>query len=73
MTRKLKGWRTILYNGALGNAINGLLAILLMTDFEVLGFSSKTAAWIILIVKVQDNFVNVWLRAITTTPMGKKF
>lgn len=71
--KTLKGWRTILYNGAFGNTVNGLIAILLATDFEVLGFSTKSAAWVILVLKVLDNIVNVWLRSVTTTPMGEKF
>ncbi len=68
----MKGWRTIIYNAISGIAGTGLLAVLLMTDWEILGFSAQTAGWLVLGLKVLDNVVNFYLRTITTTPVGKK-
>jgi small basic protein len=68
----MKGWRTIVYNAVSGVAGTGVIAVLLVTDFEVLGFSAQTAGWLALGIKVIDNLANAYLRSITTTPMGKR-
>lgn len=69
--RKLKGWRTVIYNAATGVATSGLIVLAMTTDWQVLGFSAHTAGWVVLGAKLADSVVNIALRAKTDTALGK--
>ena len=70
--KSLKGYRTVAYNVVSGVLGSGFIAILLATNWQVLGFSAAHAGWIMLVLKIIDHAANIWLRAVTDTPMGKK-
>jgi small basic protein len=65
----MKGYRTILFNMVSG--LVGIAAILMVTDFETLGFTAQQAATAALGLKIFDNVANLLLRAITTGPVGE--
>jgi small basic protein len=65
----LKGYRTVVYNAVSG--LVGIAAILMVADFELLGFTAQQAAMAALGLKIFDNLSNLLLRYITTTPVGE--
>lgn len=59
---KLKGWKTILLNIVLS-----ILPILNLTEFREI-LPDSYLPWYALLVAV----LNVWVRTLTTTPVGQK-
>ena len=64
----MKGYRTVLVNLLQG----GILTVFLTMDWQAAGLSEQHATWILGALGVGNVIANVWLRAITTTPIGRK-
>lgn len=64
----MKGWKTVMFNGLI--VLGSVIAYLDIADFTVLdNFLPKgTGA----LIGIGIGVVNIVLRAITTTPIGKK-
>jgi len=58
----MKGWRTVGWN-----TIIAVLALMEATNFTSMGFDAQTGAWLVFGAMV----VNVILRAVTSTPIGR--
>lgn len=66
--RWLKGWWTIIFNGAIALAVIVMEFMPFLLGFQWRGVvDAATAAWIVLAL----NLANIGLRMITTTPPGK--
>lgn len=59
---RLRGWRTLVFN-----TIAGLLPVLQLTEVAAV-MPDKWLPWYALTVALS----NMWLRAVTTTPIGQK-
>lgn len=60
---KLKGWKTVLINVALT-----IIPVLELSEFANV-LPDEYLKWYALGMAI----VNIWLRAVTSTPMGKKY
>ena len=69
----MKGYRTITYQGVKLLIDSGIMGVLLTVDWETAGFSAKTAIWVALGLSLIDKVANIYLRSITTTPMGERY
>ena len=68
----MKGYRTLIFNGLRAVVDSGILAFLLVVDWETAGFTPQVALWVVIGLSITDKAINMWLRSITTTPVGKK-
>lgn len=57
----MKGWRTILFN-----AVSSIVPILSLTEWHGLIPAEWLPYWLLFVA-----VANLWLRVITTTPVGK--
>lgn len=64
-----KGWRTWIFN-----ILTMLLTITgaIMQYLDLLGLNESTAALIGMCIAIFNGIANMYLRTITTTPLGKK-
>lgn len=58
----MKGWRTIIFSGLVS-----LLGLIQATDLVTLFNDKRIAGWVMLGIGA----ISIWLRTITTTPIGK--
>lgn len=68
----MKGYRTITYNIVSGIVGTGILAYLAVFDWETAGFDPSVAVWIGFGAIMLDKAANLYLRTITTTPVGSR-
>jgi hypothetical protein len=70
-----KGNRTIGYQVASGGLMIAAAVTPLLLDFEwtALGFTEAHASLVLLAVGIADRAFNVFLRMITTTPVGSEY
>jgi len=64
----LKGWKTVIFNIA---TVFVSVAGIVLQYLDMLGLKDETAALIGMLISVAVAVVNIYLRSITTTPMGK--
>lgn len=67
----MKGWRTVVYNGA-SFITGGAALIFISMDWQAVGASPEVALWIVFGWKLVDNAANFILRFKTNTPVGSK-
>jgi hypothetical protein len=65
----LKGWRTVIFNVL---SLLVLLAGIVLQYLDALGLTDLQAAYAGLGLNIFVAVANVYLRTITTTPLGKK-
>jgi hypothetical protein len=66
----MKGWRTIVFNIA---SILVLVAGIILQYLDQLGLDDRTVALVGMALTIFNAVTNIYLRAITTTPMGEKY
>ena len=64
-----KGWRTVIFNIA---TVFVTVAGIVLQYLNMLGLKDETAAWVGMSLAAAVAVVNIYLRSITTTPLGKK-
>jgi hypothetical protein len=64
----MKGWRTVAFNVV---TLLTVMAGVVLQYVDMLGLEDSTAAMIGLSLTMFNAVANIWLRSITTTPMGK--
>lgn len=65
----MKGWRTVIFN-TVTIFVTG--AGIVLQYLDRLGLSDEAAAFIGMTISIAVAMSNIYLRSITTTPMGKK-
>lgn len=65
----MKGFRTVIYHIATGLA--AVLAVLVTINWTDVGFTTEAAILVAAGLKIADSLVSLYLRAITSTPIGK--
>lgn len=65
----MKGWRTVFFNVT---TILVLVAGIILQYLNQLGFDDRTAGFVGMGLTIFNAVANIYLRSITTTPMGKK-
>jgi len=66
----MKGWRTLTYQ--ILTIVGTVVAALLTVEWAGLGLQADRVIWVIAGLKIADSLVNVALRLMTTSPVGKK-
>jgi len=69
LKEKLKGWKTIIWNGFLGVMPVVLVAL---DKVAAVDMSQYTTWWMAIVVGAVVSAIGVWLRYITTGPVGAK-
>ena len=67
--RKLDGWKTIIWNGFLGVAPVVLVSLDKLASLDL---SQYMTWWLAILVGCVVSVIGVWLRYITTGPVGAK-
>ena len=70
--RFIRWWQSKINLIQIWSLVELALPILLLTDFGTLGFSAKTAAWIMIIVKMVNVIATIAARNTSTTLVADK-
>lgn len=68
----VRWWASKLNLMAIWSLVELALPILLLTDFSALGFGVKTAAWIVLVVKILNVATTITLKNTSSSVVGTK-
>lgn len=68
----IRWWQSKVNLITLWSLVELALPVLLLTDFEVIGFSTQTAAIIVLVVKLVNVAATIAARNVTTSVVGTK-
>lgn len=65
----MKGYRTIAFNIA---SVLVVVAGVVLQYLGELGLDDRTAGFIGMVLTIFSSVANIWLRSITTTPLGER-